>query len=316
MNDTSDPLKTNRLLTPQTHSTRARIKRIWIGNEGLRSGWSALLFVLIFGAVLGIVLFVSHLFHHHRPVATEVTPRMMIVGELALIFAGLIATKVMSLIEKRSWLAYGLAAPHRARHLGQGAFWGVVMMSATIALLWLCHAVTIERSAIQIGPLIQFALLWALAFALVALGEEVAFRGYVFFLLARRNRPVKAALITSAVFALVHFANPAETVAGILAAAAAGLVICLAIWRTGSLWWAMGFHAAWDWSQSFLFGVADSGELAAGHWLTSQPHGPSWLSGGSVGPEGSLLLLPVLALTALVIVRTLPASETAQTAFK
>ena len=60
---------------------------------------------------------------------------------------------------------------------------------------------------------------------------------------------------------------------------------------------AIGFHAAWDWGESYFYGVPDSGELAAGHLLNVSFSGPQWLSGGTVGPEGSwlcTLLLVVL----------------------
>jgi hypothetical protein len=73
-----------------------------------------------------------------------------------------------------------------------------------------------------------------------------------------------------------------------VAAGLAGLVFCFALYRTGSLWWAIGIHAAWDWSQSFLYGVADSGLMAEGHLFATHPVGKPILSGGLTGPEGSV----------------------------
>jgi membrane protease YdiL (CAAX protease family) len=169
--------------------------------------------------------------------------------------------------------------------------------------------VTIERSTVAVGSLVESAVLWAIAFALVAVNEELVFRGCAFFRLLRGTNPVVATLVTSSAFALAHIANPSETISGILSVVASGLVLCLSVWRSGSLWWAIGFHAAWDWSQSFVFGVADSGLLVTGHWLTSQAVGPAWLNGGSAGPEGSVLVFPILAALALVIVRTLPPAK-------
>jgi len=85
-----------------------------------------------------------------------------------------------------------------------------------------------------------------------------------------------------------------------------GLAFCLSIWRTGSLWWAIGFHAAWDWAQSFLYGVADSGILVQGRLFATHPVGRPVLSGGLTGPEGSVFILPTVALAAVVIQLTLP----------
>jgi len=67
------------------------------------------------------------------------------------------------------------------------------------------------------------------------------------------------------------------------------------VWRTGALWWALGYHAAWDWAQSFLFGVADSGLMTPGALMSAHPAGPAWLSGGATGPEGSALMFAIVA---------------------
>jgi CAAX protease family protein len=80
-----------------------------------------------------------------------------------------------------------------------------------------------------------------------------------------------------------------------------GLFCCLTLHRTGNLWFAVGFHASWDWGESFFYSVPDSGEIAVGHLLSSTFHGPDWLTGGSVGPEGSVVLCPaVIAVVCLV----------------
>jgi membrane protease YdiL (CAAX protease family) len=105
--------------------------------------------------------------------------------------------------------------------------------------------------------------------------------------------------VTSCYFGSIHLANSGESPAGLIAAGLIGLVFCLSLWRTGSLWWAIGFHTAWDWAQSFLYGVGDSGSTIAGHWLISHPAGRTILSGGATGPEGSVFVLPTIALAGL-----------------
>jgi hypothetical protein len=84
------------------------------------------------------------------------------------------------------------------------------------------------------------------------------------------------------------------------------MFVCLSIWRTGSLWCAVGIHAAWDWGQSFLFGVANSGTMNQHRLLATHPQGPAILSGGTTGPEGSILVVGVLALGIVIVVFTLP----------
>jgi hypothetical protein len=196
-------------------------------------------------------------------------------------------------------------------------------MSLLIALLWGTHHLLF--SGVLLSPLsgIEYGLGWALSFVGVAFFEEFLFRGYLQFNLTRcfaglfrrfapRSRFTTAAgFWTAAVFisfgfGLGHGVNPGESPIGLLCAGLAGLLFAFTLWRTGSLWWAIGLHAAWDWAQSFLYGVADSGSRSAGHLLASHPAGPPLLSGGLTGPEGSLFVLPVMALIVLVIALTLP----------
>ena len=73
--------------------------------------------------------------------------------------------------------------------------------------------------------------------------------------------------------------------------------------------WAIGLHMAWDWAQSFLYGVPDSGQLVQGRLFATHPSGNPMLSGGTVGPEGSVLLVPVLALVLVVLFYTHPSPQ-------
>jgi uncharacterized protein len=130
----------------------------------------------------------------------------------------------------------------------------------------------------------------------VGLFEEFLLRGYSQFTLTRGVGFWPAALALSCAFGLIHLKNDEEHWPGLLAAAFIGLFFCLTLRRTGNLWFAVGFHAAWDWGETFFYSVPDSGMTAPGHLLSSSLHGPAWLSGGSVGPEGSILCFLVIAL--------------------
>ncbi|MGC2399529.1 MAG: hypothetical protein WA510_07095, partial [Acidobacteriaceae bacterium] len=71
---------------------------------------------------------------------------------------------------------------------------------------------------------------------------------------------------------------------------------------TGSLWWALGFHAAWDWAESYVYGTSDSGLAIQGHLLSTHPLGSLLWSGGKTGPEGSILVVPLLVIIAAMMV--------------
>jgi hypothetical protein len=92
----------------------------------------------------------------------------------------------------------------------------------------------------------------------------------------------------------------------LLAVAVIGIFFCLTLRRTGTLWFAVGFHASWDWGESYLYSVPDSGGMSPGHLLNSSFHGSRWLTGGSVGPEGSVMVFVVIALAWVVFNRVYP----------
>jgi membrane protease YdiL (CAAX protease family) len=100
----------------------------------------------------------------------------------------------------------------------------------------------------------------------------------------------------SALFALGHLGNEGESVLGIVEVSTAGFIFCFSLWYTKSLWWAVGFHAGWDWGQSYFYGTADSGLVIQHHLLASHPSGRPLWSGGATGPEGSVLILPLVTL--------------------
>jgi hypothetical protein len=121
---------------------------------------------------------------------------------------------------------------------------------------------------------------------------------------AARSAFWQAAWVTSTLFGFIHTGNNGENWIGIFAAAAIGFVFCVSVRVTGSAWWAIGCHAAWDWAETYFYGTADSGMVAKGHYLTTSPAGNALWSGGTDGPEGSLLVLGaiLLLLVALLVI--------------
>ncbi len=112
-----------------------------------------------------------------------------------------------------------------------------------------------------------------------------------------------AAILLSCLFGLAHKSNPGETKFGLFSVVLFGLLFCLFLRRTGNLWWAVGFHAGWDWGQTFFYGVPDSGIPPYHNLFGSVFHGPGWLTGGSVGPEASVFTPIVLVIVATLFTR-------------
>ena len=115
------------------------------------------------------------------------------------------------------------------------------------------------------------------------------------------TQPALGSLLLSLVFALLHASLGGESPLGLLTDGAIGLVFTLSLWYTKSLYWAIGYHAGWDWAQSYVYGTPDSGMLIQGHLLMTHPAGDPLWSGGVTGPEGSLFVFPLLLLTAFAM---------------
>ncbi len=294
-------------------SASRSLARVWKDGNGLRPVWSVALFVIVAAAVAAVVFGIAYRVAHLTPEDLRALRSRLVPGvQEALVLAEscglLLATAAMSRIERRSWLDYGLRGRRAATLFAQGAFWGALLMSVLVGALVLVHAITIETHGSGARSLVEWGVLWAAVYVPAALVEELLFRGYPFFRLSWAYNPTRAAVIMSLCFGLAHLGNAQETPIGIAQVVSVGLVYCLAVWRSGSLWWALGAHVAWNWTQTFVFGCANSGLAATGEWLRSAPSGPAWLSGGTTGPEGSILSLPAMVLLAWIVIRTLPVS--------
>jgi hypothetical protein len=203
----------------------------------------------------------------------------------------------MAKIEKRKLRHYGLPLNQSFRgNLWQGCLWGFGAISALLLVLRADRNFYYGAPELSGRSILHFALLWAIAFLFVGLFEEFLLRGYLQFTLTTAMGFWPAAFLLSLSFALLHWGNPGETKLGLFHIVLIALFLCFTLWRTGTLWFAVGFHAAWDWGQSFFYGTPDSGLLAKGHLLHSSFAGSARLTGGSVGPEGSVFVGPLLLL--------------------
>jgi membrane protease YdiL (CAAX protease family) len=307
---------------------------IFMGRFGLRAGWGMAIFIVlvailtIFGGIAG-VLASGHLkeiiaarmqasAHPGQPRPHIEIPFVpaMVIGNDSVPFLGMLGVCwFFSKAERRPLGSYGIGKSRLADFL-PGAFWGLAALSLLVFALHALHLLYFD-SRLLFGPaILAYALKWLLAFLFVGFSEEYMLRGYLQFTLTRgvfglgeKLSPGNAraaafwiaAVIMSLLFGALHLGNKGENALGISQVVLVGLVFSYALWRTGSLWWAIGFHMAWDWAQSFLYGVADSGNISVGRLFQTHVAGRPLLSGGVDGPEGSLLCVPVLLLVAVVI---------------
>jgi len=336
---------------PAANSSPTRdFSSIFLGLDGLRCGWSALLFVGLYYLFLFVFSVVAVSLDPALSQG-EFSPGQAIVSELVPLASILVAGFVMARIEQRRLVSYNLLDSRRSRHFAGGLLAGFVTVSMLIAVLAIGSWLHFGSSDLHGFPILGYAVLWACAFLLVGLFEEGFFRCYLLSTLTRgiqfwwalatvaalcllleTEHGVKgasgvyalaligvipcwlvhrfsagsssfwqAAWATSTAFSFFHTNNGGENAVGIFAAGLVGFVFCVSVKVTGSAWWAIGCHTAWDWAETFFYGTFDSGFAPQHHLLTSTPAGDALLSGGSDGPEGSVLVVPVLLLLALAL---------------
>lgn len=321
------------------------LKWIFVGHQGLRSGWSVTIFLvllILFINLLGFLFLKAHLITQ----SNRFTPRQAFFGELMQVASLIIAVAIMALIERRSILDYNLRGPRRIPHFFEGIAAGFLALSALVGALawgrWL-HFGPVALTGIDI---VKYAGIWGCVFLMVACVEEGGTRCYLLYTFTRginfwwglgivgiicidllirskgngvwgvyviallgllpclllhlrrttRSAFWQAAWVTSTLFGFAHTGNNGENWIGIFTAAFIGFVFCVSVHVTGSAWWALGCHAGWDWGETYFWGTADSGFVAPGHLLTTHPAGAALWSGGADGPEGSLLVLPLVLL--------------------
>ena len=348
---TLQPLPSTQDPVPAPIKRSPSAKDIFYGPFGLRAGWSLLIYISIVVSLVTGINLIGHQIKHQRehaaavlaaktgkpaapvaPLAPNPDPTApqpldsMVIIEAIVFGVFILLSLLMAKIEHRKLSAYGLGGTHSVSRALIGAVWGMFFISLLVGALRAFHFLTFD-ALLDHGPkILLFGALQLLGFFLVGLTEEYSMRGYLQFtltrgmvsignLISRRHaRSIGfwiASLFTSILFFYLHTRNPGETPLGLFQVFLAGMLFVVALWRTGSLWWGIGFHCTWDWGQSFLYGTPDSGGLIQGRLFATHASGNPLFSGGTTGPEGSVLCIPVFLLAIAVLFFTHPSPQPA-----
>jgi membrane protease YdiL (CAAX protease family) len=291
-------------------------RKIFIGPHGVRAGWRFVVYVLLFAGLVflfqRILKFIPSFAEIVRTVQREgiLTPQFEFIFESTLIAAALVAAGILARFEKRPFGVYGLPFEKAfAKLFWQGVLWGLLFETAAMLIISALGGFSFGNLALTGAALLKYAILWAIGFVMVGIAEEFTFRGYTQFTLTTGIGFWPSAVLLSAAFGAIHLGNSGEGWVGALSVATFGLFACFTLKRTGNLWFAIGFHAASDYAETFIFSTPDSGLLAQGHLLNSSFHGPRWLTGGSIGPEGSLIDFVVFALAFIAFAKLYPSKK-------
>jgi membrane protease YdiL (CAAX protease family) len=283
-------------------------RKVFLNSEGLRAGWRFLIYIaLLVAFFFGFKALLSQVW---KSTPGTFSIASLFLAEVVGFAAAFGAAVVMCFIEHRPIGAYGLPVRGAFGKLfWQGVLAGLVEISLLVGLIYAFGGYSFGRLELHGAEMLRWGALWAICFIFVGLFEEFLFRGYSLFTLTSGMGFWPASILLSFLFAAVHLQNSGEGLAGVAGVFVVGMLWCFTVKRTGTLWFAVGMHAAYDFGETFLYSVPDSGTVFPGHLSSAALHGPAWLTGGTVGPEASVFDFLLFILLFLVFDRLYPASK-------
>lgn len=202
-------------------------------------------------------------------------------------FIGMIGTLMtvyifMRFLVKEPFFNIGLSIKCRIKDIGIGIAVGFLIIGIGYLSLLFLNQITFEKIEFNVEGL----LLSLFLFVVVALGEEIVFRGYVLRNLMNSYGRKKALVISAIIFSLVHASNPHMNWITYVNLFLAGIVLGLPYVLTGNLWFSIALHFSWNFSQSFFgFNVSGQNTFSA---ISVNLVGNNILNGGDFGFEGSI----------------------------
>jgi membrane protease YdiL (CAAX protease family) len=190
-----------------------------------------------------------------------------------------------------------LALPGALAEVGGGVLLGVLLFSVTIGIL---AALGIYKVS-GVNPVAVLTL--PLAIAIVSgVFEELIFRGILFRIVEESLGSWVALLVSAVIFGLAHLATPGANFAGAASIIIeAGILLAAAYMFTRRLWICMGLHFAWNFTEAGVFGTDVSGRHVDG-LLRSTLSGPTSLTGGTFGPEASVVAIVLCLATGIAFI--------------
>jgi CAAX protease family protein len=185
-----------------------------------------------------------------------------------------------------------------------------VMLAAMLGILALKSAAVSAPQQSWTSSL-ENGFKWVLLDFLGALGEEIYGRAVILIVVERFLGPRGAILISGVMFSGLHFSNPGMSWIWLLRLFCQGMLLAYAVFRTDSLGWSVGYHTGWNWVSAPLLGAVGSGYMDEGHIFEFHPHGSIWITGGSVGPEGSILAFLAVFTALGILLLTTPSRHVA-----
>ena len=208
------------------------------------------------------------------------------------------------IVERRNLATIGISSDRAIHRFAAGAMLGIAMMGVVVGLVAAFggyHLVSIMPAFSNIGSL-GWILALFICFAIQSSIEEFIFRGWLLSTVARRSNVPAGIIATSLAFTLLHFSR-GEPILNMVFTFAFSVFACVLALKSKSIVGVMGWHAGWNWFGGTAFDVPITGFDTQVPALVAalQPTGPTFLTGGLEGPEGSIFALILMLVGILVV---------------
>ncbi len=290
--------------------TRSLLERIFLSPDEprLRAGWRLLIqtiLFLLFQICLAFPLIFLTPYAGNAMSDTPIAILSLVVGFFAIVGSVLPARR---LLDRRSIGSLGFALNmHTLYDILAGIAITFVLMGAIFVSMWALGWLDFQGFAWQVDPagnslvmVVLNLLLWFVAFIIVGFQEELLARGYYLQNMADGLNLTWGVILSSVIFGLLHITNPSSSLIAVAGIFFAGLFLAYAYVRTRQLWLSIGLHIGWNFFEGVVFGFQVSG-LDTYRMVQTSVHGPELWTGGLFGPEAGLIVLPALALGAVLI---------------
>ena len=288
------------------------VHNFFVNPEGhLRSGWRATFFAVaflvcakLFDVAASVMI---HTFGAAPPGVWRDTLPFFIGAIVLFSSATLIGWGCGAIFEELPFRSFGWW-PHRGwlKNVALGSMIGAASLLLAAALAALTRGIRFSFNpspGIAIGKTVVVSLV---IFVVAGAAEEALFRGYPLQTFTRAKLAWLGVLITSVPFAVAHLANPNVSRGfTFVNTAVAGVWLSVAYLRTRSLWFPLGLHWSWNWTQASLLGLPVSGiqRIAPAPLLHAMNAGPDWLTGGAYGIEGGAACTVALIVSTVFVWR-------------
>ncbi|MFC0685244.1 CPBP family intramembrane glutamic endopeptidase [Novosphingobium clariflavum] len=214
----------------------------------------------------------------------------------------LIVAAILAILDIRPALS-PLRSQNIRALLCAGFLTGFLVMSAVLLAIVGTGSAALTGSGQSVTQAVSHCLGWLPFDFLGATGEELFGRVALLVVAERFVGKPGAALASGGLFFVDHLGNPGASAVWLFRLFIQGVLLSYAVFRTRSVWWSAGYHTGWNWASAPVFGAVGSGYLNYGHALNFVPTGSVLITGGAVGPEGSLFSFVAMFVAFLMLRR-------------